>query len=416
MPGHGPLSGHPHIVTVHRGGTTELGEPYIVMDLMDAGSLADRLAGEGALPWPEVLEIGVAVAGALETAHRAGILHLDVKPANVLMSRYGEPQARRFRHLPDAGGHRDHRRPGRGPASPSPHPERLLDGTAMPASDLYALGATLYTLLAGEPAFATKPGEDLLVAIARIVREPVPDLRMHGVPDPLALVVERLMAKSPLDRFATASDAAFALQAAQRATGRPVTKAVVEGAAGTARGHRDLGDAAPGPVGARGLRTDRRPAGPGRRTCRRPARPAAVTRRPRAATLGRTGRCRCPTPPLGPWSSSRRTGCRSTGRTRWHPTAPTLRAPIAPGAREPHPARRSRRPLVLALAVAGRADRGCGRRRAAGEPHVRGAPGAGPRVHAGRGHHHPTRPDHRGTDRRLTDRRAADQPADHGGR
>ncbi|HWM60073.1 MAG TPA: protein kinase [Pseudonocardia sp.] len=226
----GTLSGHPHIVTVHRGGTTDHGEPYIVMDLMAAGSLADRLAEQGVLPWTEVLDIGVAVAGALETAHRAGILHLDVKPANVLMSRYGEPKLADFgiSRLPGVTATTD----GRIRASIAyAAPERLLDGTALPASDLYALGATLYTLLSGHAAFATRSGEDLMGAIARIVREPVPDLREQGVPDALAHVVERLMAKSPLDRFATASDAAFALQAAQRATGRPVTKAVVEGAA-----------------------------------------------------------------------------------------------------------------------------------------------------------------------------------------
>jgi serine/threonine protein kinase len=87
----GTLSGHPHIVAVHRGGTTDKGEPYIVMEFMAGGSLADRMALTGPLAWSEVLEIGILIAGALETAHRAGILHLDVKPANVLMSRFAEP-------------------------------------------------------------------------------------------------------------------------------------------------------------------------------------------------------------------------------------------------------------------------------------------------------------------------------------
>ncbi len=224
----GTLSGHPHIIAVHRGGTTELGEPYIVMDLMTSGSLADRLPGEGAPSWPEVLEIGVSIAGALETAHRAGILHLDVKPANILMPRYGEPKLADFgiSRLPGVTTTTDERVRA---SIPFAAPERLLDGTAIPASDLYALGATLFTLLAGEPAFSIRSGEDLAVATARIVREPVPDLREHDVPDAVVQVVERLMAKSPLDRFATAADAAFALQSAQRATGRPVTKAVVEG-------------------------------------------------------------------------------------------------------------------------------------------------------------------------------------------
>ena len=61
------------------------------MEFMSGGSLADRMARSGPLPWSEVLEIGMLLAGALETAHRAGILHLDVKPANILMSRFAEP-------------------------------------------------------------------------------------------------------------------------------------------------------------------------------------------------------------------------------------------------------------------------------------------------------------------------------------
>src|SRR5690349_3320370 len=87
----GTLSGHPHIVGVHRGGTTPGGEPFIVMEFMSGGSLADRMTRDGPLPWSEVLEVGVTVAGALETAHRAGILHLGVKPANILVSRFAEP-------------------------------------------------------------------------------------------------------------------------------------------------------------------------------------------------------------------------------------------------------------------------------------------------------------------------------------
>ena len=228
----GRLSGHPHIVAVHRGGTTDGGAPYIVMDLMDGGSLADRLRAEGSLPWSEVLQIGVAVAGALETAHRAGILHLDVKPSNVLMSRYGEPKLADFgtSRLPGVTATTD----GRVRASIAyAAPERLLDGTATPSADLYALGSTLYTLLTGEPAFSTKSGEDLLVAISRIVRQPVPDLRGHGVPAPVVHVIERLLAKSPVDRYATAAEAAAALQAAQRATGCEVTRAVVAGVPGT---------------------------------------------------------------------------------------------------------------------------------------------------------------------------------------
>ncbi|MCO1655816.1 serine/threonine-protein kinase [Pseudonocardia humida] len=225
----GALSGHPHIVTVLRGGTTDTGRAYIVMDLMSEGSLGDRIARDGPLPWPEVLEIGVMVAGALETAHRAGILHLDMKPANVLVSKYGEPKLADFgiSRLPGVTETTD----GRVKASVAfAAPERLLDGTATVASDIYGLGATLYTLLVGRPAFTSETGhDDLLATVARVVRDPVPDLRPRGVPDVVARAIERMMAKSPAERFPSAADAAVEMQAAQRSTGRPVTRAVIEG-------------------------------------------------------------------------------------------------------------------------------------------------------------------------------------------
>lgn len=223
----GSLSGHPHIVTVHRNGITERGQPYIVMDLMSGGSLAERIA-RAPMPWPELLDVGVLLAGALETAHRRGILHLDLKPANVLMSRYGEPKLGDFgiSRLPGlaetSGGVR---------VSPAyAAPERLADGATTVQSDLYGLGATLFALVTGTPAFTGSGQDDILVMLARIAQQPVPDLRGRGVPGPVCSVIERLMAKDPADRFARASDAALALQDAQRATGQPVTRAVIEGA------------------------------------------------------------------------------------------------------------------------------------------------------------------------------------------
>ncbi|HKQ40836.1 MAG TPA: serine/threonine-protein kinase, partial [Pseudonocardia sp.] len=225
----GTLSGHPHIVAVHRGGTTPSGEPFIVMEFMSGGSLADRMARGGPLPWSEVLDIGVLLAGALETAHRAGILHLDVKPANILMSRFAEPALGDFgiSRLPGLTVTLDGRV--RATATYSA-PERLMNGEATVATDLYGLGATLFALLSGGPAFAGETGEEIVVTVARILREPVPDLRAKGVPGELAEVVERLMAKEPGERPASAADTGALLQAVQRATGRSVTRPVIEGA------------------------------------------------------------------------------------------------------------------------------------------------------------------------------------------
>ncbi len=87
----GALSEHPNIITVHGAGETSDGLPYLIMGFQPAGSLADRLRTRGPVPWAEVADIGVKMAGALESAHRAGVLHRDIKPENILVSSFGEP-------------------------------------------------------------------------------------------------------------------------------------------------------------------------------------------------------------------------------------------------------------------------------------------------------------------------------------
>jgi serine/threonine protein kinase len=316
----GKLSGHPHIVTVLRGGTTETGRAYIVMDLMSEGSLGDRIAREGPMPWPEVLEIGVMVAGALETAHRAGILHLDLKPANLLVSKYGEPKLADFGISRLAGV--TETTEGRVKASLAfAAPERLLDGTATVAVDLYGLGATMFTLLTGRPAFTSDSGDDLLATVARVVRDPVPDLRPRGVPDVVARVVERLMAKSPAERYASAADAAVELQAAQRTTGRPVTRAVIEGERPS---HGDTATYAaprsgPGLAPLRPLVPGLSSSGPAGSSAPTPQLPAWIAGPfpSRTGAAGPTPATHTSNPPLLPGSERR-------------PTLPTVRRPVIP--------------------------------------------------------------------------------------
>ena len=91
----GALSQHPHVVTVFVSGFTADGRPYLSMEYMPGGSLADRIAG-GALPWPEAVDVVIKVAGVLQAAHDAGVLHRDIKPGNILVSGYGEPKLADF--------------------------------------------------------------------------------------------------------------------------------------------------------------------------------------------------------------------------------------------------------------------------------------------------------------------------------
>jgi hypothetical protein len=215
----GRLSGHPHIVTVHQAGRTATGEPYILMAYEEGGSLAGHAGPAG---WEEVLAGGVAVAGALAAAHEAGVLHRDVKPENILISRYGDLK------LADFGLARPVRR--EPPREQQPvtasllyaAPEVLRGEPATVASDVYSLAATLYRWLCGRAPFVPLPDESVTALIARIGTSPVPDLR-PGVPDPVFLVLRRALSKDPAERPASAAAFAEELREAQRAAGGAVT-------------------------------------------------------------------------------------------------------------------------------------------------------------------------------------------------
>ena len=223
----GALSGHPNIVTVHELGQTSDGRPFIVMEYLEEGALSGRLAGRGPVQWTETLEIGVRLAGALESAHRRQVLHRDVKPENVLMSRFGEPKLGDFGIARIQG--KTETRSGVITASFAHAAPEIIEG-ARPgiASDVYSLGSTLYTLLAGSAPFVRSSDEGLLPMLARIQGEPVPDLTDGGVPRPVFDVIEQSMAKRAEERYSSAGSMGRALQEAQAALGRAVTTLPVE--------------------------------------------------------------------------------------------------------------------------------------------------------------------------------------------
>ena len=224
----GALSGHPHIVVVHDSGTTEEGLAYLVMELLAGGSLAERLAMSGPQSWPTAAELGVQLGGALETAHRGGVLHRDVKPENVLLSAYRQPKLVDFGIATVRGGFETKS------ASVSASlvhaaPEILAGKRSSTASDVYALGSTLFQVLTGRPAFVDPDDETLFPMLARIGSDPVPDLRPAGVPDEIAAVIERAMAKAPEDRYDSALAFALDLQQAAVANGQVVSSPIVVG-------------------------------------------------------------------------------------------------------------------------------------------------------------------------------------------
>ena len=211
------VSGHPHIAALYAWGRTPEGRPYLVLDWLPGGTLADRLDEFGPMPWEEVAEIGVKLAGALAAAHGAGVLHGDVKPENVLVSSFDEPK------LADFGlAARSH---GATPAHAAP--EVLSGKPATEASDVYSLASTLYALAAGRPAFP-RP-EDVL-------GQAPPDLRPHGVPGPLWEALAAALAKDAAARTSSARAFGEALRAAQRAAGLVPTRLVLPDPVAVPRG------------------------------------------------------------------------------------------------------------------------------------------------------------------------------------
>ena len=214
----GGLSGHPNILNILRVGITASGRPYIVMPYCAEDSLAVRLHREGPIPWPEAMRIGVKLSGALETAHRTGILHRDIKPANVLVNDYGEPQLADFGIARIQGGYETTSGFFSGTIDYTP-PESLAGNPATVASDIYSLGATIYTLIAGNAAYERQTSEDLVAQYLRINTTPIPDLRPTGIPEAVCAAIEGAMSLDPGERPISAADLGREFQAAQRRNG-----------------------------------------------------------------------------------------------------------------------------------------------------------------------------------------------------
>ncbi|WP_230329243.1 serine/threonine-protein kinase [Nocardia aurantiaca] len=210
----GRLSGHPNIVDILQVDVTPSGWPFIVMPYATRGSLEQVVRDSGPLSWTDSLRVGVKLAGAIETAHRAQVLHRDVKPANVLLSRYGEPQLTDFGIARIPGGFRTSTRLITGsPAFTAP--EVLKGDEPTVRSDVYGLGSTLFALLTGHAAFERQAGEKIVAQFLRITSQPVPDLRELEIPPDVAAAIEAAMSPDPRDRPATAVEFGELLRSVQ---------------------------------------------------------------------------------------------------------------------------------------------------------------------------------------------------------
>ena len=190
---------HPNIVPVYDVGE-ERGRPYLIMQLMEAGSVKDVLKRSGRLPWAETLRVVEGVANALQAAHAAGIIHRDVKPSNILLDRQGVVKLADFglaRFSSEKG-----RLTSRGALLGTPYymsPEQCRGAELDIRSDIYSLGVTLYELVTGSPPF---DGE-LWAVMHKHQHEPPPPVD-PSVPRPLATLMARMLAKDPAGRYPSA--------------------------------------------------------------------------------------------------------------------------------------------------------------------------------------------------------------------
>jgi serine/threonine protein kinase len=214
------LSTHPAIVTIYQAGVAGDGRPYLVMEYCPRPNLQLRARRE-TFSIAEALRVGVQVAGAVETAHRAGVLHRDIKPANILVTAYNRPALTDFGIASTTGATGE----ASGMSIPWSPPESFAEPPRSgPRTDVWALGATLYTLLAGRSPFE-RPGERNSSAdlIERIERAALTSIGRPDAPESLQRVLERAMAKSPDDRYPSAVAFARALQKVQIELSHSVT-------------------------------------------------------------------------------------------------------------------------------------------------------------------------------------------------
>lgn len=191
---------HPHLTSVHDYGETV--DPdgsitsFVVMELLSGEELELRLT-EGPLPWAEAIEVGAQVAEALAAAHRLGIVHRDVTPANVMMTATGVK-------VLDFGiatriGAPDEDEDGETFGTPAyVAPERLDGAPAQPSTDVYSLGVLLHEALTGRVPYPADTWEQLSAALAD---GPPPTLAdLPHLPPPVARICLRSLARNPADR------------------------------------------------------------------------------------------------------------------------------------------------------------------------------------------------------------------------
>ena len=202
---------HPHILPLHDSGEAD-GLLFYVMPFIEGVSLRERLNREKQLPVPDAVRVATEVAGALDYAHRRGVIHRDIKPENILFHE-GAAMVADFGIALAASG-ASHRMTETGMSLGTPcymSPEQATGEKAITArSDVYALGAVLYEMLSGEPPFTGPTAQAIVAKVLTTEPTGLRASRRH-VPPHVEAAVMQALEKLPADRFGTAGEFAAAL-------------------------------------------------------------------------------------------------------------------------------------------------------------------------------------------------------------
>jgi serine/threonine protein kinase len=214
----GRLEHHPNLVNVTNTGTSDEGVPYLVMDYIEGLDLKQVVERSGPLPAPVAAKIIHDAAAGLAHAHEKGLVHRDIKPSNIMISKHGvvvvldlglarvieSDRQASVVSMPGLVGSFDYMSP------EQCREEEHVDSRA----DIYALGCTLYFLLAGEPPFAT--AKSIFQKLNAHQQEPLPELSRGDVDPALFAVMERMTAKERNDRFANLNEVVAQLRPLSR--------------------------------------------------------------------------------------------------------------------------------------------------------------------------------------------------------
>ena len=213
---------HPHILTVHDAGEQD-GRQYLVSELVDGGTLRDWIKASPR-SWQDVVELVIGLADGLATAHEAGILHRDVKPENILITKTG------YAKLADFGLAKLRESPSLVADAPTEtrtrpgvivgtvaymSPEQASGQPVDARSDVFSFAVVLYELLAGRRPFRGSTDLDVLHAIAHQSADPLPE----SIPLPLRELIERALQKDPAQRVQTMREVVADLRRLVRQSG-----------------------------------------------------------------------------------------------------------------------------------------------------------------------------------------------------